>query len=170
MNFIKRNTKPLLLICFAIFLIIQIRTHKVPIDRTEIVKLEKKLVDYSFTHERTGLKQRVISHRYYLDFIDFDKKVQISASILKAFDEYRFIRMIRKGDKLELFFRKSEIDSSGDKISVWGIAKDGMVFLSVDNAIRVYNNDNKTGISMCFIGLMVGIIWIVIKEKKQHNP
>jgi hypothetical protein len=99
----------------------------------------------------------------------YNNKFQIPASIVSRFRQREFTENVKKGNFIDLYVNKKEIESVSKTIYVWGIENSNMVFLNKEKSIDTYNLDILIGIMFGIVGILTGTIWIIISKYKSSH-
>lgn len=130
------------------FLFIQSLTTTYP-DKSELQYETCTYVDYE--HEKHSSGKGRTSHSYKVYVEEYDVPLIIDNIVFPAVPEARF-STLKKGDKVTL-----SIESSDDMLYFYTLSADGYDILSYDEYLEKHNSNNKTGIYLLPIMIIMSL-------------
>lgn len=118
-------------------------------DKSELQFETCTYVDYEYDEHRYGKGRTSRTYNVYVE--EYDTPLIIDNIVFPAVPEERF-STLKKGDKATL-----SIESSDDKLYLYALSDDGYDILSYDEYLEKHNSNNKTGIYLLPIMIIMSL-------------
>ena len=134
------------------------------------IKSKLDLIDISSTMSRSSFEEykgvRMHTYGYYIKLDRFDNRFQVVADFVDYFNKDSFVKTVKNGDSLKLSISRNDYNhiDNIDKIKIFGISKNGIIYLNSDDTINKYNNDFTLTGGLIFI--LVSLI-VFYKNKRK---